>query len=268
MEIIIVTCMDAVATAQMSSQQGKRCNLSKLEAKIVAFFKGNKKTFPRFLVLADDFIACFPLEIPHGITFYPIHPKEPAEMAGIGNKVYWVVNQILFTWRWGSQIAEVTCGGSPHLSCKSDRIKMKNCMERWVTPAKRVTSPTWGPRTPCKQALIDCSLSSVEFKPRPDQHTGFLNNCVESATFVMTSANLDFLVLLDKDDKPQALSHNCCSYKFCSTLKNPRTVRKAGIGDVEPSVVVCLSWGRDCYVPAVIGVMRCCGDPARFGKPE
>ena len=26
-------------------------------------------------------------------------------------------------------------------------------MERQVTPAKRVTSPTWGPLPPCKQAL-------------------------------------------------------------------------------------------------------------------
>ena len=45
-------------------------------------------------------------------------------------------------------------------------------------------------------------LAQLEFKPRPDQHSGFLNNCVESAAFVMTSANLDFQVLLDKDDKP------------------------------------------------------------------
>ena len=35
--------------------------------------------------------------------------------------------------------------GSPHLSCKRDQIKMRNYMDRWVTPPKRVTSPTWGP---------------------------------------------------------------------------------------------------------------------------
>ena len=28
----------------------------------------------------------------------------------------------LFTWRWGYQIGEVTCGGSPHLSCKCGQI--------------------------------------------------------------------------------------------------------------------------------------------------
>ena len=28
-------------------------------------------------------------------------------------------------------------------------------MDRWVTPPKQVTSPTWGPPPPCKQALDD-----------------------------------------------------------------------------------------------------------------
>ena len=38
----------------------------------------------------------------------------------------------------GPQIGEVTCGGSPYLSCNRDRIKMRYYMDR------RVTSPTWG----------------------------------------------------------------------------------------------------------------------------
>ena len=38
-------------------------------------------------------------------------------------------------------------GGSPHLSCKRDQIKMRDYMDR------RVTSPTWGPPAPCKQAV-------------------------------------------------------------------------------------------------------------------
>ena len=42
----------------------------------------------------------------------------------------------------GPQIGEVTCLGSPHLSCKRDRIKMRDYMDRRVTPPKRVTSPT------------------------------------------------------------------------------------------------------------------------------
>jgi len=43
--------------------------------------------------------------------------------------------------------------GLPHLSCKHDRIKIRDYMERRVTPPRRVTSPTWGPPPPCKQAL-------------------------------------------------------------------------------------------------------------------
>ena len=41
----------------------------------------------------------------------------------------------------GPQIGDVTCGGSPHLSCKYDRIKMRDYMDRRVIPP------------PCKQAL-------------------------------------------------------------------------------------------------------------------
>ena len=49
---------------------------------------------------------------------------------------------------WGPQIGEVTCGGSPHLSCKRDQIKRRDYMDRRVTPPKRVPgSPTWGPPT-------------------------------------------------------------------------------------------------------------------------
>ena len=53
----------------------------------------------------------------------------------------------------GPQVSEVTRGGSPHLSCKRDHIKMRDNIDRRVTQPKRVTSPTWGPPPPCKQAL-------------------------------------------------------------------------------------------------------------------
>ena len=53
----------------------------------------------------------------------------------------------------GAQIGEVTCGGSPQLSCKRDQIRMIDYMDRRVTPPKRTTSPTWGPPPPYKQAL-------------------------------------------------------------------------------------------------------------------
>ena len=53
----------------------------------------------------------------------------------------------------GPRVCAVTFGGSTHLSCKRDHIKMRDYMNRRVTPPKRVTSPTWGPPPPCKQAL-------------------------------------------------------------------------------------------------------------------
>ena len=53
----------------------------------------------------------------------------------------------------GPQVGEVTCGGLPHLTCKRDQIKMRDCMDRQVTPPKRVTSLTCGPPPPCKEAL-------------------------------------------------------------------------------------------------------------------
>ena len=59
----------------------------------------------------------------------------------------------------GPQVGEVKCGGSPHLSCKRDQIKMRDYMDR------RVTSPTWGPPPPCKQALslLELKCPGCEF---------------------------------------------------------------------------------------------------------
>ena len=67
----------------------------------------------------------------------------------------------------GPQVGEVTCGGLPHLTCKRDHIKMRDCMDRRVTPPKRVTSPSWGPPPPCKQALrgsYSCSDGKEMYK--------------------------------------------------------------------------------------------------------
>ena len=47
----------------------------------------------------------------------------------------------------GPQVGEVTRGGSPHLSCKPDQIKMTDYKDRRVAPPKRVTSPTLGSPT-------------------------------------------------------------------------------------------------------------------------
>ena len=53
----------------------------------------------------------------------------------------------------GPQVGEVKYGRSPHLSCKRDQIQLRDYMDKRVTLPKRVTSPTWGPPPPCKQAL-------------------------------------------------------------------------------------------------------------------
>ena len=34
----------------------------------------------------------------------------------------------------GPQVGEVTCGGLPYLTCKRDQIKMRDYMDRRVTP--------------------------------------------------------------------------------------------------------------------------------------
>ena len=55
-----------------------------------------------------------------------------------------------FTWQNLTPAKRITMSGilhlgeSSHLSCKRDQVKMRNYMDRWVTSAERVTSPTWG----------------------------------------------------------------------------------------------------------------------------
>ena len=60
----------------------------------------------------------------------------------------------------GPQIGEVTCGGSPHLSCKRHQIKLRDYMDR------RVTSPIWSPPPPCKQTLSKAPFAHLLL----DQH--------------------------------------------------------------------------------------------------
>ena len=55
-------------------------------------------------------------------------------------------------------IGEVTCSGSPHLSCKRGQIKMSGYMDR------RVTSRTWGPPPPCKQAPTSGSFMMLQME--------------------------------------------------------------------------------------------------------
>ena len=64
----------------------------------------------------------------------------------------------------GPQVGEVTCGGLPHLTCKRDHIKMRDCLDRRVAPPKGVTSPTWGPPPPSKQTLRIAMLPKITQK--------------------------------------------------------------------------------------------------------
>ena len=70
----------------------------------------------------------------------------------------------------GPHIGEITCGGSPQPSCKRDQIKMRDYMDRQVTPPKRVTSATWGCPPPCEQAL---RYVNGELKPLAKGERGF-----------------------------------------------------------------------------------------------
>ena len=59
--------------------------------------------------------------------------------------------------------------GSPHLSGKRDQIKMREYMDRRVTPPKPVTSPTWCPPPPSKQAVsLHLKLSIHKFEREQD----------------------------------------------------------------------------------------------------
>ena len=51
------------------------------------------------------------------------------------------------------EVGEVTCAGSPHLSCKRDQIKMTDSMDRRVTQPKRVS----------KQALKRTTVANATF---------------------------------------------------------------------------------------------------------
>ena len=84
----------------------------------------------------------------------------------------------------GPQVGKVTCGGLPHLTCKRDHIKMRDYMDRWVTPPKRVTSPTWGPSPPCKHRPLNTGDFST------GQSTGHHDTDKQTALKVSPSSNL------------------------------------------------------------------------------
>ena len=80
--------------------------------------------------------------------------------------------------RVGLQKGEVIRGRSLHLSCKRNQIKMRDYVDRQLTPPKPVTLPTLGPPPPCKQAinkifspyLRSTSLNSYRIMPKYELH--------------------------------------------------------------------------------------------------
>ena len=54
----------------------------------------------------------------------------------------------------GPQVGEVTCGGLPHLTCKRDHIKMRDDMDRRMTP------PTWDPHLHVNRSLGTSTILS------------------------------------------------------------------------------------------------------------
>ena len=92
----------------------------------------------------------------------------------------------------GPQIGEVTC----HPTCHVHVIKL-NYMDRRVTPPKRVTSPTWGPPLPCKQALKLLLFSRSRCRRR--RHClGFLFTDVSSLTASTYSRHKVIVNAVDK----------------------------------------------------------------------
>ena len=98
-----------------------------------------------------------------------------------------------FTWQNATPAERVTdladratrLGGLPHLSYKHDQIKMRDYMERRVTPPRQVTSPTWGPPPSCKQALINlfssvCLYTLINIGFYPDAFLKMCSHCSSS----------------------------------------------------------------------------------------
>ena len=55
----------------------------------------------------------------------------------------------------GPQVGGVTCGGSPHLSCKRDQIKMRNYVDRRVTHQSGLPHPPGVPHLHVNRPLVN-----------------------------------------------------------------------------------------------------------------
>ena len=92
-----------------------------------------------------------------GETLYVMQPDFMKVCFALVNCLL-IISTRFFPWAClreggGSQVGEITYGRSPNLTYERDHIKMRDYMERQVTPPQQVTSATWGPPPPRKQAL-------------------------------------------------------------------------------------------------------------------
>ena len=118
----------------------------------------------------------------------------------------------------GPQVGEITCGGSPHLS---NQIKMRDNIDRGISLPKRVTSPTLGPPSPCKQA------------------TGFdwfWAWAIVRYCLVVTPANLTF------PNDQSNLFWISCMYNFHHALAHVTWIESNGVLTCRGLVLCCLSW--------------------------
>ena len=83
----------------------------------------------------------------------------------------------------GPQVGEVTCGGSPRLTCKRDHIKMRDYTDR------RVTSPTLGPPPPCKQALTRSFIEIIMYNDHFSNQSILYDNII-----IQPSCSLPLLI--------------------------------------------------------------------------
>ena len=134
---------------------------------------------------------------------------------------------------------------------------MRDCIDRRVTLLKRVTSPTWGPSPPCKQALR--SFFFLRFlPPKCSEYDKHANVCC-----CFQSRNNIFFKNLPGNALPVLIG----STKFKTSDQIPgwgSHYRNHGQSSIH---VVYFDWlttkflGMYCYFPVIFNQTQSCGTP-------
>ena len=133
---------------------------------------------------------------------------------------------IFISFSYWDRIGEVTCGGSPHLSCKRDKIDMRDCLDRWVT------SPTWGPPPPCKQALRS---KEAKWQRLPRRWSCYIGS--EKRGF-WTRISTHFSREIPRPTSFINIPNIICHFRFSSMLKFWRTPLPRGSSQIPYPVNV------------------------------